>query len=803
MMKSRPGELLLIVSAFGILAYFAFGLLFAMPYRLIYFTWDESGTTFVVDPPPAPLTPAEFPVVDTAHPEIGQVQPGDRLLSVNGNPIRFDDFLFRFGWPQDSYTYRLEREGAEYTAVVPNGPPDLADMFARWSVALIGLAMSGLAATSLLANRSKSRGEVRFFATVFFAMAIMFVADRGIRINWPLSLTTTALLVPPIAVAYLHIGFLVGEIRGRLVSIGLAILYLASFILSFLTFQGVLSLSTNFMEGFLQYVDNSLLSYLILGISLVAMPLVLIVRGILSKGALRQKSLIVGLLCIIPGIPFLTLDIIPFFLGLGAIYRDAILFLFILVPAAFCIVLLRYQFLNLDRLLSRSTVFIALMAAIIVIYAVVDLISPDISQRDMILLFGLTLLGIGVFWLLALWIPRIGDTVIFGPAARDAEVRHKITASLSTATSLREVTAIAINEVCGLLNLDGGLAIVAQPDGQSRIVGKYGQVNAQSGQPCEFPRTIISLKQLQPELAVWQCFPWATAFTAVKNRGGTLGYLIYGTRHTGEEGLNSREVDLLQEIAQLSAVAWENVWLLEQQVRARRRLFERRKADEIQLVADLHDGPIQVIEAALKGLQDLSRSSGEQQDSKGKVENTTRMLEDGLKSLRQIRTALRPKILREDTEIVVSALVTEFRMRNPGVELQIETRGLAEGLWPSLDLLSKDAVFYVLRGALLNARKHASGSSVNIVAEQRGDSFHLTITDKGAGFEASRPLDRLECESNGYDSLVSFFDHAELAGGTLDIRAKSTNGGTKVMLSVPMHPERRGVLAYALAADPI
>lgn len=801
MSKPRTWELSLIVGALVIIGYFGYGLLVAMPYRLIYFDWDLDGTTFVVPPLESSLTPADFPDVSAEHPGIGSVQEGDLLLSVDGASVRFDDFIFRFTWPRDQYRYDLERDGERYSATVQSQPADLADVFARWSVFIIAIAMWALATLALLKGQHRHRQKTRFFAVVFFGLAILFVADRGIRINWPLTLTTTSILVPVLAVAYLHIGLMVGEIRGRAISGVLAILYLLAATMGIATVQGAWLASTEFLAGLDQYFTWSLNSYLALGISFVLMPLVLIIRGLTAKGHLRQKSLIVGILCAIPGIPEFLFDILPFYLGLGAIYRDAILFLFILVPVAFFFVILRHQFLSLDRLLSRSTVFILLIGVVVVIFAVLDLVSSSISTRDLMLAFVLILIGVGGIWLLGLRNSLVADTVIFGAAARSDELRRDLTRSLGNASSFEAISNTMLEKVCSVLGVEQGAVFALQGDGQWTIVQSVGIQQPEDTSRIVFADRDISLAQTDASSPLWTALSWAKACIAIRNTKGPVAFVLYGEKKFDTEGFNSREVDLLLDVARLSAVAWENVRLLEMQEISRKRLFQRRIADQMRLASDLHDGPIQLVESAHMSLQRIVVPDRNQFAGAANILGSAEALQEALTGMRRILTSLRPKILGEDTEIIVNQLLSEFERRNPGIVISRTFEQINRGSWPDLDDLSKDAIFYVVRGALRNIEKHAAATTVEVTIRENQSLFRVDVKDNGVGLPIRGSLNRQETQRNGFDSLTSFFDYAELAGGRLEINSRTSTGGTLVTISVPVLSNHASA-TLALAVDP-
>ena len=91
------------------------------------------------------------------------------------------------------------------------------------------------------------------------------------------------------------------------------------------------------------------------------------------------------------------------------------------------------------------------------------------------------------------------------------------------------------------------------------------------------------------------------------------------------------------------------------------------------------------------------------------------------------------------------------------------------------------SLYRITQEAFSNIRKHAGASHVHVALEERQEppGLALTITDDGAGFDASRP------ESKKGLGRVSMEERARLLDGTLDIES-SPGSGARVRIWIPL-----------------
>ena len=97
-------------------------------------------------------------------------------------------------------------------------------------------------------------------------------------------------------------------------------------------------------------------------------------------------------------------------------------------------------------------------------------------------------------------------------------------------------------------------------------------------------------------------------------------------------------------------------------------------------------------------------------------------------------------------------------------------------------------LFRILQEALHNAAKHSGVRHFVVRMNSSSSELHLTVSDRGAGFEAESPINK------GGLGLISMRERVRLVGGTIAIESKPM-GGTTIHVRVPFESERGSLQA--------
>jgi PAS domain S-box-containing protein len=216
-----------------------------------------------------------------------------------------------------------------------------------------------------------------------------------------------------------------------------------------------------------------------------------------------------------------------------------------------------------------------------------------------------------------------------------------------------------------------------------------------------------------------------------------------------------------------------------EQRRVLARLLESAQQEERRrIAADIHDDPIQVMNAVdlrLQMLEDLATGSIDPQEL-AELRVTVRL---SIERLRHLLFELWPRAL--DTEGLVAAL--KLSLEDAGRETGWRTVVVDDlGEEPPED--TRVTLYRLANEAIANARKHAGATRVEVAVSRGAGGVVVRVRDDGKGFDptvAERP-------QPGHMGLATIAERAELLGGWC--RVTSDPGkGTTVQCWLPTHED--------------
>lgn len=209
----------------------------------------------------------------------------------------------------------------------------------------------------------------------------------------------------------------------------------------------------------------------------------------------------------------------------------------------------------------------------------------------------------------------------------------------------------------------------------------------------------------------------------------------------------------------------------------RRELMERletaREGERRRIAADIHDDSIQVMSALDMRLQTMALHGGADPASLDELHG---IVLQAIERLRHLTFELRPAAL--DREGLAAALrqYLEHTQAETGLEWSLDAHGLLGE--PALEL--RATLYRMAQEVVVNVRKHAQATRVDVAAATSGSGVHVRISDDGSGFDTSA----LRWPEPGHLGLVTSIERAEVAGGWF--RVSSTPGtGTSVEFWLP------------------
>lgn len=198
---------------------------------------------------------------------------------------------------------------------------------------------------------------------------------------------------------------------------------------------------------------------------------------------------------------------------------------------------------------------------------------------------------------------------------------------------------------------------------------------------------------------------------------------------------------------------------------------DARRAD---LASRLHDGPVQTVTSSKLRLETLRDTVLEPRGSEARAQ--LRAVIDAL----DVATQEMRQLMSDDVRLprMDETLLTALERERTaycgsfpdGLMLDYDVRSALD---PDTELL----IFQVVHEALVNVRRHAQASQVQVaVRETSSGRLVVEISDNGRGFD---PQAAESARASGHLGLVALQERAEARGGTFSVRARR-EGGTIV-----------------------
>jgi PAS domain S-box-containing protein len=213
------------------------------------------------------------------------------------------------------------------------------------------------------------------------------------------------------------------------------------------------------------------------------------------------------------------------------------------------------------------------------------------------------------------------------------------------------------------------------------------------------------------------------------------------------------------------------------EVAQRQRLFARligaQEEERLRIASDIHDDTIQAMTATSLRMQQLRRhlSDPDQIELLGRLEDAVR---ESIVRLRRLMFDLRPASL--DRSGLASALreLLERLHEETHLTFTLENHLNTEPVGSI-----RTGLYRIAQEALVNVKKHASATRVDVELRSVGTGCRVRIQDDGRGFDVE------ETDSKpGHLGLVSMRERAQIAGGWWLVRCPA-EGGTVVEFWLP------------------
>ncbi|HEY40288.1 MAG TPA: response regulator [Dehalococcoidia bacterium] len=284
-------------------------------------------------------------------------------------------------------------------------------------------------------------------------------------------------------------------------------------------------------------------------------------------------------------------------------------------------------------------------------------------------------------------------------------------------------------------------------------------------------------------------------------RGEAIGVMVLGSTESGVTCRQS-DIEFLRTLCGQGAIAIDNARLIEnlqhkqaEVERLLKKVVNTAENERLRLSLDLHDGPIQTIVASQLELKTCSLyvSRNKLDEAEAKMESTMKALGESVRDLRRIVRDLNPPSVSKEGLIAGIEEYVASVEQNDGIKCHFEVTD-PEGV---LDTSMERGIYYVIREALTNVRKHSGASEVRVSISAGAGKLVISIVDNGRGFDTSAVSSEF---TEGHIGIRSMKERTRIMNGTINIESRPGKG-TTVILTVPTGKVEGEAGAFKTVAD--
>lgn len=419
--------------------------------------------------------------------------------------------------------------------------------------------------------------------------------------------------------------------------------------------------------------------------------------------------------------------------------------------------ILYHRLFDIDLILSRTLIWLAMTATVTGVYIGVVLgVGSLLNARGSLLLSLLAtgLVAVG-FQPLRLRVQDLTNRFLFGerdnPYAVLTRLGHHIEDSLSSADLLPAI----VRTTADMLRLPYVALFLERSEGPV-LVASSGIATS------------------------------ATLRLPLIYQGQTVGSLDVAPRTPGEV-FGQADRRILEDLARQIGVAARTVSLADDLQHSRERIVTSREEERRRLRRDLHDGlgaqlAALIMQAGLA--RNLLRTDPDAADQE--LTELREELRSAVADIRRLVYGLRPPAL-DELGLVGALRARLARLDRGGIDTDsptLQVDFVADDALPPLSAAAEVATFRIIEEAVTNVVKHARATQVVVTLRVEAAALFITIGDDGIGL-------RTVGESNGL-GLQSMRERATEIGGTCVVTPNPVGRGTLISVTVPILPTRPG-----------
>ena len=195
-------------------------------------------------------------------------------------------------------------------------------------------------------------------------------------------------------------------------------------------------------------------------------------------------------------------------------------------------------------------------------------------------------------------------------------------------------------------------------------------------------------------------------------------------------------------------------------------IIKTEENERLKFAKDLHDGLGPILSSVKMAISALSRSITKENDQKI-VENTAKLIDESLVSLKEISNKLSPHILNNFG--LLKAIESFISKLGTGGNFQIDLKNNIEN--KRFDYNVEVVLYRVICELIANTINHAGASWISIIIDKGDNYIKVIYTDNGIGFDEK--ILETQTKGMGYSNIRS---RIKSLNGDFEIETKPNEG---------------------------
>jgi signal transduction histidine kinase len=462
-------------------------------------------------------------------------------------------------------------------------------------------------------------------------------------------------------------------------------------------------------------------------------------------------------------VPFLVLVVIPeFFISVSPVPEEYTLIFLVIIPIAFAISFIKYQLLNIQLVINRTTVYTIAVGTMLLVYTTLIGALTYVVGAYTVESSALAAVVIALaFDPVRKRVQRFVDRKFFRVQYDFRQTERRFVESMKKAVSVKHLGDTLVRDIDELMPMDRMGMFVLRGGGERVQVVAHKNFDVLEGRGVRFDKSQLRARldlpvglsdRIEPGVdhqpgdpAVFKRWGLEVIFPMLSQDGSFLGFLGLGQKKSRAR-FTSEDLDLLNNISTQAGLELERIILQQQVLREqaeaqRQKDLNEMKTEFVRIVTHELKTPLTGIKLSAQLLRGrmkrmTARAAWCLDTIEGEVDRLDRMVSTILTSAKIERQVMRYDPQAEDLGAIVLSVMKSMQYQLHKDGFTVITSGLrGKRRYPVC--VDRDAVTEAVINLIANSIKYSADRKfLKVALSRQGEEVRCAVHDRGIGISA-------------------------------------------------------------------